>query len=47
MRGHYLGLFRHAKSMLMAEHPASDVSHVCRETLRKEPGEEDESKRYR
>lgn len=25
MHRHYLGLFRHAKSMLMAEHPASDV----------------------
>lgn len=26
MHRHYLGLFRHAKSMLMAEHPVSDVS---------------------
>lgn len=25
MHRHYLGLFRHAKSMLMAEHPVSDV----------------------
>lgn len=25
MHRHYLGLFRHAKSMLMAEHPLSDV----------------------
>lgn len=25
MHGHYLGLFRHAKSMLTAAHPASDV----------------------
>lgn len=40
MHGHYLGLFRDAKSMLMAEHPVSDVlfSQNARRHLGKSQG---------
>lgn len=45
----YLGLFRDVKSILMTRRPVPDVflSLCAGETLGEEPGEEDESERYR